>query len=78
MIVQILSSDRINCNLHESITQTVLTHGRHVGIADVEDKGEPFEEKMERLTGELSDLFVKSRKAEEEIRRQLKSVGFEV
>jgi len=56
----------------------ILTPGRYVGIADVEDDGEPFEEKMERLTGELSELFAESRKAEEEIRRQLKSVGFEV
>ncbi|ADN36427.1 Site-specific DNA-methyltransferase (adenine-specific) [Methanolacinia petrolearia DSM 11571] len=56
----------------------ILTPGRYVGIADVEDDGEPFEQKMERLTGELSELFVESKKAEEEIRRQLKSVGFEV
>ena len=56
----------------------ILTPGRYVGIADVEDDGELFEEKMERLTGELSDLFRKSRDAEDEIRRQMKSVGFEV
>lgn len=56
----------------------ILTPGRYVGLADVEDDGEPFEEKMERLTGELSELFAESRKAEDEIREQLKSVGFEV
>jgi len=56
----------------------ILSPGRYVGIPDVEDDGEPFEEKMERLTGELSELFVESRKAEMEIRAQLKSVGFEV
>ncbi|WP_281175420.1 N-6 DNA methylase [Methanogenium cariaci] len=58
----------------------ILTPGRYVGMADVEDDGgEPFEEKMARLTGELSGLFVESKKAEAEIRRQLKSVGgFEV
>jgi len=56
----------------------ILTPGRYVGLAEVEDDGEPFEEKMERLTGELSALFVQSRKAEEEIRAQLESVGFEV
>ena len=27
----------------------VLTPGRYVGAAEVEDDGEPFEEKMERL-----------------------------
>ena len=56
----------------------ILTPGRYVGIADVEDDGEPFEEKIARLTGELSELFGKSHEAEEEIRSQLKSVGFEV
>jgi len=56
----------------------ILTPGRYVGLAEVEDDGEPFEEKMERLTGELSELFAESEKAEEEIRAQLNSVGFEV
>ena len=31
----------------------ILTPGRHVGVAEVEGDGEPFEEKMERLVGEL-------------------------
>ena len=56
----------------------VLTPGRYVGVADAEEDGEPFEEKMIRLTGELSELFAESRRAEEEIRRQLASIGFEV
>lgn len=55
----------------------ILTPGRYVGIADVEDDGEPFQEKMERLTNELSDLFAKSHDLEEEIRKQLKSIGYE-
>ena len=38
----------------------ILTPGRYVGIEDQEDDGEPFEEKMARLTGELSELFAKS------------------
>ena len=56
----------------------VLTPGRYVGVADAEEDGEPFEEKMIRLTGELSELFAENRRAEEEIRRQLASIGFEV
>lgn len=56
----------------------VLTPGRYVAVADVEEDGEPFEEKMARLTGELSELFAESRKAEEEIKKQLASIGFEV
>ena len=35
----------------------ILTPGRYVGIEDVEDDGEPFEEKMERLTKTLSEQF---------------------
>lgn len=56
----------------------VLTPGRYVGVADAEEDTEPFEEMMIRLTGELSELFAESRRAEEEIRRQLASIGFEV
>lgn len=56
----------------------VLTPGRYVGVADCVEDGEPFEEKMARLTGELSGLFAESRKAEEEIKKQLASIGFEV
>ena len=40
--------------------RTILTPGRYVGIEDQEDDGEPFEEKMSRLTSELSELFAKS------------------
>ncbi|CEO89279.1 putative type I restriction enzyme HindVIIP M protein [Syntrophaceticus schinkii] len=56
----------------------ILTPGRYVGIEEVEDDGEPFEEKLERLTGELMEMFAKSRKLEEEIRKNLAAIGFEV
>lgn len=56
----------------------ILTPGRYVGIEEVEDDGEPFEEKMERLTGGLAEMFAKSRKLEEEIRKNLAAIGFEV
>lgn len=56
----------------------ILTPGRYVGIAEVEDDGEPFQEKMTRLTTELSDMFTKSHELEEEIRRQLASIGFKL
>ena len=39
----------------------ILTPGRYVGIEEVEDDGEPFEEKMERLTNTLANQFKKSR-----------------
>lgn len=56
----------------------ILTPGRYVGIEEQEDDGEPFEEKMARLTGELSAMFAKSRELEEEIRKRLGAIGYEV
>ena len=56
----------------------ILTPGRYVGIAETEDDGEPFEEKMARLTSELSEMFKESHRLEEEIRKQLASIGFEL
>ena len=56
----------------------ILTPGRYVGIEEVEDDGEPFEEKMGRLTSELSEMFSKSRELEEEIRKKLGAIGYEI
>jgi type I restriction enzyme M protein len=54
----------------------ILTPGRYVGIAEQEDDGEPFNDKMDRLTSELSELFKESHRLEDEIRKQLGSIGF--
>ena len=43
-----------------------------------QDDGEPFEEKMARLTSELSDLFVQSHKLEAEIKEKLGAIGYEI
>ncbi len=56
----------------------ILTPGRYVGIEEVEDDGEPFEEKMTRLISELSDMFEKSHQLEDEIRKKLGAIGYEV
>ena len=56
----------------------ILTPGRYVGAEAVEDDGEPFDEKMKRLTAELSGQFEKSKGLEEEIRKNLAGVGFKV
>ena len=56
----------------------ILTPGRYVGLAEQEDDGEPFEEKMTRLTGELSDLFAQSHSMEKEIKRHLEAIGYEI
>lgn len=56
----------------------ILTPGRYVGIAEQEDDGEPFTEKMQRLTTELSELFKEGHRLEDEIKKQLGSIGFEI
>ena len=56
----------------------ILTLGRYVGIEDPGDSDEPFEEKMTRLTTELSGLFAKSHELEEEIRKKLGAIGYEI
>ena len=56
----------------------ILTPGRYVGIAKQEDDGEPFAEKMQRLTAELTGLFSESHRLEEEIKKQLGSIGFKI
>lgn len=56
----------------------ILTPGRYVGIEDQEDDGEPFEEKMSRLTSELSELFAKSHELETEIKERLGAIGYDI
>ena len=56
----------------------ILTPVRYVGIEEQEDDGELFEEKMGRLTAELSELFAKSHELEGEIRKQLGAIGYEI
>ena len=56
----------------------ILTPGRYVGMAEQNDDGEPSEEKMGRLTSELSDMFAKSHELEDEIRKKLGAIGYEI
>ena len=56
----------------------ILTPGRYVGIEEQEDDGEPFDEKMNRLTSELSELFAKSHELEDEICKKLGAMGYEI
>ena len=56
----------------------ILTPGRYVGIEEQEVDAEPFEEKMTRLTGELSAMFKRSRELEKEIRKRLGRIGYEM
>lgn len=56
----------------------ILTPGRYVGIKELEEDTEPFEEKMARLTTELSGLFKESHRLEEEIKKQLGAIGYDI
>ena len=76
------SQFRVRCNdkvLPEYLVYYyILTPGRYVGVEEQEDNGEPFEEKMVRLTSELSDLFKQSHKLEAEIKEKLGAIGYEL
>lgn len=54
----------------------IITPGRYVGIADVEEDHEPFEEKMARLTGELAKCFEESNRLQEQIKKNLEAIGY--
>ena len=56
----------------------VLTPGRYVGVEETEDDSVPFEEKMKNITSELSRQFEESHKLEEEIKKNLKAIGYEI
>ncbi|MGM9470834.1 type I restriction-modification system subunit M [Pseudarthrobacter sp. YS3] len=52
-----------------------LTPGRYVGAADVEDDGEPVEEKIARLSKELFEQFEESERLAQVVREQLGRVS---
>jgi len=56
----------------------ILTPGRYVGTEEIEDDGEPFQDKMKRLTTEYAKLSEESKKLDIEIRKNLKEIGFEI
>lgn len=53
-----------------------FSFGRYSTIVTKESDDEPFEDKMTRLTGELSELFAHSHRLEDEIRRKLSEIGY--
>jgi type I restriction enzyme M protein len=54
----------------------VLTPGRYVGAEATEDDGEPFEEKMKRLTGTLREQQAEAAKLDATIAANLKELGY--
>ena len=55
----------------------VLTPGRYVGAAAVEDDGAPFEEKMAALSAEWRAQVAEARKLDQAIERNLAQLGWE-
>jgi type I restriction enzyme M protein len=54
----------------------ILTPGRYVGAAEVEDDGEPFEEKMQRLVVQLLQQQSEASRLDDAIMANLKELGF--
>lgn len=54
----------------------VLTPGRYVRAEEIEDDNETFAEKMVCLTQQLQEQMEEGEKLDEEIRKQLKKVGY--
>jgi type I restriction enzyme M protein len=54
----------------------VLTPGRYVGAAEIEDDGIPFEEKMGELTQTLYKQMAESEKLDTVIRKNLEGLGY--
>jgi len=54
----------------------VLTPGRYVGAEAREDDGEPFGEKMQRLSAQLEVQFAEGTKLEQAIHQNLKELGY--
>jgi type I restriction enzyme M protein len=56
----------------------VLTPGRYVGAAEVEEDDEAFDDKMKRLTATLAEQFAEGAKLEKAIKGNLKGLGYEI
>lgn len=56
----------------------VLTPGRYVGAPDEVEDGEPFAERMVRLTAQLKGQFAQSAELEGQIKRNLAGLGYEI
>ena len=55
----------------------VLTPGRYVGAAPLEDDGEPFAEKMARLAAQWREQQAEAKRLDAAIEENLRSLGFE-
>ena len=56
----------------------VLTPGRYVCMIDGEEDNEEFEDKMQKLISELKQQMAESAKLDEEIKKNLERIGFDL
>lgn len=56
----------------------ILTPGRYVGTEEEEEDTEAFEDKMKKLTSELAKQLQEGRKLDEEIKKNLGSIGYDL
>jgi len=56
----------------------ILTPGRYVGAVEEEEDDEAFEKKMKRLTAELAKQMEESKRLDEEIKKNLESLGWKI
>lgn len=56
----------------------VLTPGRYIDILEGEDDGEVFNDKMMRLTGEIKGQMNRAKELDEQIAKNLTSIGYEI
>ena len=66
------TTEEINSN------DNVLTPGRYVGVENNNEDDIPFNEKMKNITSELSTQFEESHRLEEEIKKNLKAIGYDI
>ena len=78
IITKIQPASAKKLHLEKKTNDFILTPGRYVGIKEAEDDGEPFEEKMKRLTSELSEQMKKSAELDIEIKKVLGEIGYEI
>lgn len=68
-----------SANIEEVIKHNfVLTPGGYAGIEDKIDDGIPFEEKISESMNKLSEQMMNEKKLNEEIKKQLAKIGFEL
>ncbi len=58
--------------------QHILTPGRYVGIEEVEEDDQAFEETMKQLTAELAKQMEEGKRLDEEIKKNLEKIGWKV